>query len=40
MPDYRCHACGREFFDEGENDYGTYEFERCPHCGSAKTTLA
>jgi DNA-directed RNA polymerase subunit RPC12/RpoP len=40
VPDYRCHSCKQQFFAEVENDYGTYEFKRCPHCGSAKTTLA
>lgn len=39
MPDYYCHTCKRQFFAEVENEYGTYEFRRCPHCGSAKTTL-
>ena len=40
MQDYYCHGCGREFLVDVENDYGTYEFRRCPRCGSAKTTLA
>lgn len=38
--DYYCHECERVFHAEIENDYDTYEFRRCPHCGSAKTTLA
>ena len=40
MPEYHCHECGREFVADVENDYGTYEFRRCPYCESAKTTLA
>lgn len=39
MPHYHCHACGHSFSVTLENDYGTYEFERCPRCGSGKTTL-
>ncbi|MFB6129393.1 MAG: hypothetical protein ABEJ28_01060 [Salinigranum sp.] len=40
MQEYHCHECDRPFKTTIENDYGTYEFRRCPHCGSAKTTLA
>ena len=40
MTDYYCHGCGQQFFVEAENEYGTYEFRRCPYCDSAKTTLA
>jgi DNA-directed RNA polymerase subunit RPC12/RpoP len=39
MVEYRCHACGETFPVDLANDYGTYEFRRCPTCGSAKTTL-
>lgn len=39
MVEYYCHECDQPFFAEVENDYGTYEFRRCPQCGSAKTTL-
>ena len=37
--DYNCHACGQPFEGEINNEYGTYIFQRCPNCGSAKTTL-
>lgn len=40
MPEYYCHTCERSFEVEIENDYGTYEFRRCPYCDGAKTTLA
>lgn len=40
MTDYYCHECERGFSAEVDNEYGTYEFRRCPRCGSAKTTLA
>lgn len=40
MPDYYCHSCRQLFFTKVENEYGTYEFRWCMHCGSAKTTLA
>jgi len=40
MVEYYCHECQQQFLTEVENDYGTYEFRRCPHCDSAKTTLA
>lgn len=40
MRDYHCHDCGQSFTVETENDYGAYEFTRCPYCGSGKTTLA
>lgn len=39
MPEYNCHACGQPFDADVENEFGTYEFRRCPNCGSAKTTL-
>lgn len=35
---YRCHDCGHEFDPESADD-GMYRFERCPVCGSARTTL-
>lgn len=37
---YRCHNCGLEFEPESTTDDEMYEFERCPECGSARTTLA
>jgi DNA-directed RNA polymerase subunit RPC12/RpoP len=40
VPEYHCHACGERFSADVENEYGTYEFGRCPNCESAKTTLA
>lgn len=40
MPDYYCHNCTQRFPSEVTDKYRTYEFRRCVHCGSAKTTLA
>ncbi len=40
MPDFYCHSCKQKFPAEVKNKYDTYEFTRCPRCGSAKTTLA
>ena len=40
MPDFECHDCGLTFTADVENAYGTYEFTRCPNCGSGRTTLA
>jgi DNA-directed RNA polymerase subunit RPC12/RpoP len=40
MLEFYCHGCSNRFSAPIENDYGTYEFNRCPDCGSAKTTLA
>jgi len=40
MLDYYCHDCDLRFRAEVDTDYGTYEFGRCPHCDSARTTLA
>lgn len=40
MEAYRCHDCGDSFEATVDNPYGTYEFERCPNCGSARTTFA
>lgn len=37
---YRCHDCRLEFELESTLDDEMYEFERCPECGSARTTLA
>jgi DNA-directed RNA polymerase subunit RPC12/RpoP len=37
---FECHNCGAGFEDETENQWGMYEFVRCPACGSAKTTLS
>jgi DNA-directed RNA polymerase subunit RPC12/RpoP len=39
MARYRCHDCDTTFAIDLGNDYGTYEFRRCPACGSGKTTL-
>ena len=39
MLEFNCHACGQPFDAEVENDHGTYEVQRCPNCGSVKTTL-
>jgi|AntDeeMinimDraft_6_1070357.scaffolds.fasta_scaffold01100_5 rRNA maturation endonuclease Nob1 len=38
MAAYYCHACDRRF-DGPTREYGTYKFQYCPYCGSAKTTL-
>lgn len=38
--DYYCHRCHRAFGAALENEWGMYEFKRCPRCGSARTTLA
>lgn len=40
MATYQCHECGERFSASIENQYGAYEFVRCPNCESAKTTLA
>lgn len=40
MAAYYCHTCTARFTVELTNEYGTYEFHRCPECDSAKTTLA
>lgn len=37
---FTCHECNDSFDAEVENPWGTYEFIRCPVCGSARTTLA
>lgn len=37
---FTCHSCGNTFDTDVENQWGMYEFVRCPDCGSAKTTLA
>ena len=39
MADYNCHACGQPFDGDVHPEYDTYEFQRCPECGSARTTL-
>lgn len=40
MIKYQCHECDHLFEADVENPYGTYEFTKCPNCGSAKTTLS
>jgi DNA-directed RNA polymerase subunit RPC12/RpoP len=40
LVEFRCHTCGGLFETETENQWGTYEFVRCPACGSGRTTLA
>jgi len=37
---FMCHECGDSFTAGVDNEWGTYEFIRCPACGSAKTTRA
>lgn len=37
---FTCHDCDGSFTVGVDNEWGTYEFVRCPACGSAKTTLA
>lgn len=37
---FTCHDCDCSFIVGVDNEWGTYEFVRCPACGSAKTTLA
>jgi len=36
---FACHACGATFAAEVRNEWGLYEFVRCPRCGGARTTL-
>lgn len=38
--EFHCHECDHKFTITVDNEYGTYEFVRCPHCESAMTTLA
>ena len=38
--DLVCHDCATVFETQVDNPWGTYEFTRCPACGSARTTLA
>jgi len=37
---FSCHECGKSFDAAVANQWGMYEFVRCPNCGSARTTLA
>lgn len=36
---FTCHACRTSFDGEVDNEWGMYEFLRCPVCESARTTL-
>ncbi len=37
--EFTCHDCDDSFEADVENRWETYEFTRCPVCGSARTTL-
>jgi DNA-directed RNA polymerase subunit RPC12/RpoP len=36
---YYCHDCDEPFEAAIDNQWGTYEFVRCPTCEGARTTL-
>lgn len=40
MDTFYCHDCDDSFEADIDNQWGTYEFNRCPVCGSGRTTLA